>query len=583
LKPGVTPAQAITDLNSIAVYLAKSYASVDDQIHFSLAKPGLAGDMLGRPVRAFVSGLMLLAGLILLAACANLGSLFAARASDRSREIALRLALGSSHKRILRQLMTEAIIISLLGGAAGLLGSMALLHWLSSWQPTTSFPVRLPLEPDTNVYLVALLLALLSGLLFGLVPVRQIMQANPYQVVKGDAARARTRLITARDTLLVLQITVCAVLVTSSLVAVRGLMRSLHSNFGFVPQNTVVVDTDLSMAGYSGDTVPLMQRRMIDAVEAVPGVGAAGMIDRPPLTLGWSSSIVFHDTTTDFKTSNAAAEAIMYKVSPEYLHAAGTTLLAGRSFTLHDDKNAPRVAIVNREFARQVFMSETAAVGKYYKMTDGARIQVIGLVENGKYRSLTEDPQPAMFFPMLQSPTGASWLVVRSGRDPQQLASLIDGTLRDLDSGLPFSIRTWNKELNNALFPSRVATISLGVLGVLGAMLAITGIFGMAAYSVSRRLREFGIRIALGAQRKEVLQAALGGAFRLLAFGSLAGLLVGLAATKVLSFIVYEATPRDPLVLAGALVTMLLLGLIATWLPALRALEADPMILLREE
>jgi predicted permease len=583
LKPGVTPAQAITDLNSVAAYLTKAYASEDDQISFSLAKPGLAGDMLGRPVRAFVTGLMLLAALILLAACANLGSLFAARASDRCKEIALRLALGSSRKRIVRQLMTEAIMVSLIGGAVGLLGSIALLHWLSTWQPTTSFPVRLPLETDANVYLVALLLALASGLLFGMVPVRQVMLANPYQIVKGDRASARARWITPRDILLVVQITVCAVLVTSSLVAVRGLVRSLHSNFGFVSQNRVVVDTDLSMAGYSGDQVSSMQKRMVDAIEVIPGVTAAGMVDRPPLTLGWSSSIVFQDTTTDFKTSNAAAEAIMYKVSPGYLHAAGTTLLAGRSFTLRDDKNAPRVAIVNREFARQVFKSEAGAVGRYYKMPDGTRIQVTGLVEDGKYRSLAEDPQPAMFFPMLQSPTGASWLVVHSSRDPQQLASVIDSTLRNLDSGLPFGIRTWDKELINALFPSRVATISLGVLGVLGAMLAMTGIFGMAAYSVSRRLREFGIRIALGARRKEVLNAALGRAFRLLAFGSFAGLLFGLAATKVLSFIVYEATPRDPLVLIGALTTMLLLGLIATWLPAMRALQADPIILLREE
>jgi ABC-type antimicrobial peptide transport system permease subunit len=222
-------------------------------------------------------------------------------------------------------------------------------------------------------------------------------------------------------------------------------------------------------------------------------------------------------------------------------------------------------------------------MGRYYKMRDGSRLQVVGIVEDGKYASLAEDPQPAMFLPNLQSPSSQTCLVVRSNGDPQQLAAAIKSTVRDLDAGLPFTIQTWNQELESALFPSRMATLSLGVLGVMGAMLSITGIFGMAAYSVSKRLRELGIRIALGAQRKEVLQAALGRPLKLLAFGSAAGLLLGILAARVLAFIVYQATPRDPLVLAGVALAMLLLGLLATWIPAQRALSVDPLIMLREE
>ncbi len=250
---------------------------------------------------------------------------------------------------------------------------------------------------------------------------------------------------------------------------------------------------------------------------------------------------------------------------------------------MHDDKHGPQVAVVNREFARRVFGSEAAAVGRFYKSMDGTRIQVVGVVENGRYRMLTEDPQPAAFLPILQSPSSSTWLIVRSNRDPQELTAAIEGSLRSLDAGLPFSIRTWDKEMDSALFASRVATISLGVLGGLGAMLAMTGIFGMASYSVSKRMRELGIRIALGAQRKEVLHSALGRAWRLLVFGSAVGLLLGIAATRVLSSIVYQATPRDPLVLAGVALAMLLLGLLATWIPAQRALGADPLMLLREE
>jgi predicted permease len=583
LKAGITPAQAVADLNSIGSYLEKTYPKDDGQMTFALARPGLAGDWLGGPLRAFLTGLMLLAGLILLAACANLGSLFAARAADRSREVALRLALGSSRMRILRQLFTEAVLISLIGGAIGLWGSVELLRALSVWQPLPTAPLQVPVHPDANVYAVALLLSLASGFLFGAVPVRQVLRTDPYQVIKSGSTRTAGRRITVRDLLLVVQIAICAVLVTSSLVAVRGLARSLHTNFGFEPHNALLVETALSMAGYSSDSAPAMQKRMIEALETIPGVKTVGLVDRLPLYYGANGTHVFTDKSSDLRPSNAAAETVVYNISPEYFDAAQTTLLAGRPLSWHDDKTAPPVAVVNREFASKIFGSATNALGGYFKRPDGTRIQVVGIVEDGKYGSLAEDPQAAMFLPFLQSPANEMCLVVRSNGDSQQLAPAIKNAVTQLDAGLPFGIRTWNQELESALFPSRMATLSLGVLGAMGAMLSITGIFGMAAYSVSKRLRELGIRMALGAQPREVLQAALGRAVKLLAFGSAAGLLLGILASRVLASIVYQATPRDPLVLAGVVLAMSLLGLLATWIPAQRALSIDPMILLREE
>ena len=584
LKAGVTPAQAAGDLNAIGSYLEKTYPKDDSKMVFSLVRPSFFGDFLGRTVRAFVTGLMLLAGLILLAACANLGNLFAARAADRSRELALRLALGAGRLRILRQLFTEALLISLIGGGAGLWGSVLLLRWLSTWQPLPQFPITVPVDPDAHVYAVALLLSLVSGFLFGAVPVKQVLRTDPYQIVKAGPTGTFAQRMTLRDVLLAAQIATCAVLVTSSLVAVRGLVRSVHSHFGFEPQNSLLMDTDLHMAGYSGDKVPAMQKRMIEAVEAIPGVESVGLVVPPPLASGgWTESTVFTDETTDLRPSNAAASVVMSAISPEYFRAAGTTLLTGRTFTWHDDRKAPRVAIINREFARRIFRSVTNVISRHYKMPDGTRIEVVGVVEEGKYKTLTEDPQPAMFFPILQSPSSATWLVVRSNRDPRQLATAVRGTLRGLDSGLPFHLTTWNRDLDRALFPAHVATAALGVLGAMGAILSVTGIFGLAAYSVSKRKRELGIRIALGAQRKEVLQAALGRAFKLLAFGSAAGLILGLLASRVLALIVYQATPCDPLVLAGAVLAMSSLGLLATWIPARRALAIEPSMLMREE
>jgi predicted permease len=429
-----------------------------------------------------------------------------------------------------------------------------------------------------------LLLALLSGLLFGMVPVRQVLKANPYQGMKaGSASSAGKRRVTLRDVLLAGQIAVCAVLVTSSLVAVLGMMRSLHSNFGFVPQNALLVNTDLNMAGYKDEQIAAMQKRMLEEVEKIPGVTAAGYADRFPLYLGSSNSEVFLDSTTDYRPSNTAADAMQFKVSPGYLQAASTTLLLGRDLTWNDTKDTPHVAVVNQEFARRIFGSETKAIGGFFKIWGGMRVQVVGVVEDGKYMTLTEDPKLAMFLSAPQLPSSGTWLVVRSNRSAQELAPALDHALHSLDSGLPITINTWEKELGTALFAARAASLALGVLGGLGAMLAVTGIFGMASYSVSKRLRELGIRIALGAQRKEVLWAALGSAFRLMTIGSAAGLILGIVASRVLSFIVYQATPRDPLVLVGVVLTMLMIGLIAAWLPAMRALAADPLILLREE
>jgi predicted permease len=385
--------------------------------------------------------------------------------------------------------------------------------------------------------------------------------------------------------LLVVQIAICAVLVTSSMVAVRGLLRSLHGNFGFELRNTMLVNTDLTMAGYHGDQVPPIQKRMMDAVQTIPGVESAALADTVPLADSPSGSNVFSDNASDLRPSNAAGDALIFKISPEYFRAAGTALLSGRTFTQHDDKNSPRVAVVNREFARKFFGSATNAMGRYYKMPDGTRIQVVGVAEDGVYGSLSEDPQRVMFLPILQAPSTSTWLVVRTAmnRDPQQLEAGIRSRLRGVDAALPVLIQTRYQALDASLFGPRMATISLGVLGVLGAMLSITGIFGMAAYSVSKRLRELGIRMALGAQRKEVLQAALGRPLKLLALGSAAGLLLGILASRVLAYIVYQATPRDPLVLGGVVLAMLLLGILATWIPAQRALSVDPLILLREE
>ncbi|HZD48664.1 MAG TPA: ABC transporter permease [Silvibacterium sp.] len=584
MKPGVSVLAAEADLNRIAKRLAAQYPQTDQGLQIHLARPGLVGDTLGRPVRAFLGGVMLLAALILLATCANLGSLFAARAADRSREMAIRLALGSSRERIFRQLLTEAIVVSLAGGALGVQAAAILLRWLSGWQVIPNSPIQVPVNPDWLTYTTALVLSILSGILFGITPIRQVFRMDAYELVKAGANAGRAwRRLTLRDVLLVVQIAVCAVLVTSSLVAVRGLVRSLHSDFGFSPQGAMLAAFDLKMAGYDDAKAEHFQRETLDAVKRIPGVYAAGYIDHTPLNVSSSDTFVYANGTTDFRPLNAAADALFYKVSPGYLDAAQTVLLAGRDFTWHDDAKSPKVAVVNEAFARKVFGAIDRAIGGYFLKGSGQRIQVVGVVQDGKYRTLTEGQQSAMFLPILQDTDTWTTLVVRSTRSDSQLAAAMQKTLATLDPGLPVSIETWPAAMDTALFAARAATVALGVMGMLGAMLAVTGIFGMASYSVSKRMRELGIRIALGARRVEVMQAALGRSVKLLCAGSVAGLLLGMAASKVLGAVVYQATPRDPLVIGGVVIAMVLLGTVAAWLPARRAAGVDPAILLRED
>jgi predicted permease len=584
LKPGVTPARAAAEFTSLSEWLAKTYPKQDAATKYKLRRPNLYGDFMGAPMRAFLSALMLLAGLILLAACANLGSLFAARAADRARELALRLALGAARSRVLRQLFTEAVLISLIGGALGLGAGTLLLRAMSAWRPFPQFPLNIPLAPDLTVCGVSLLLAVVSGLAFGAVPVRQVLETDPYGTLKSGVTGSARRGVTLKDALLVAQIAICALLVTASLVSVRGLERSLNGRYGVDPHDTMLLQTVLEMAGYRGEAVPVMQKRMIEAMEAIPGVTAVGLVDMVPLTTGdVPGASVFKDEKTDLSPGNNDGAALFFTISPDYFKAAGTSLRSGRPFAWTDDKAAPPVAIVNQEFSRRLFGSPDGALGRFFKQRDGTRAQVVGIAEDGKYENLTESPQPVVFLTALQTPAVSMSLIVRSSGDPQALAAAMRARLRELDPGLPCFIQPWRRSMELVLFPSKIAAMSLGILGGMAALLSITGIFGLAAYSVSRRLKEVGIRLALGADARNVLLATLTRPIQLLVCGSIAGLVLGLLASTVLAKVVYQATPRDPFVLAGVVLVMLLLGLFATWVPAQRALSADPLVLLREE
>jgi len=583
LRNGVAKAQAGADLRAIAARLSAHYKE-DEGATFRLSPPGLVGEYFGGPVRAFLFGITLLAALVLTAACANLGSLFAARASDRSRELALRLALGASRMHVARQLMTESLLLCAFGGACGLVLANAVLRTLTAWRPSSEFPAAVTVDPDLRVIAFALLLTVASALFFGLLPMRQVWHGQAYLLIKGGPAGVgKGRRWTLRDALLVVQIALCAILLTSSLVAVRGLARSLQADLGFNPDGVLLASFDLSAAGASSAQAPALHHRVLDAVAALPGVVSAGFITgSAPLSIGGNTQGVYRDGTTDLRASNVAATVPNYAVSPGYFKAARTKLVAGRDITWQDEKGAPRVAIVNRAFARRV-LSPGNPIGKHFVYYAG-RVEVVGLTEDGKYGTLTEDPTPAVFFSAAQDAGDTNTvLVVRPRAIDAGTVAALRAAVQQIDPNLPVNVRPWSEDLRFVQFPAVAASAALGIMGGLAAMLAITGIFGMASYAVSKRMRELGLRVALGAGRKEVLQAALGRPVRLLLAGSVVGIALGAAASKLLAHIVYQATSQDPVVLLGVVLSMALIALAATWMPARRALHADPAQLLREE
>jgi predicted permease len=576
LKPGVTPQWAMDNLNAISAQLGKEYPETDDGQPLRLIHPGLWGDE-GDAIRGFLYSVTVLALLVLAAACANLATLFAARAADRSRELALRAALGSSRWRVVRQLLTEAVLVSLMGGAAGVVSAKLLLGVLNRSQP---FVGKLTVSVDARVYLAGLVLTLGSALLFGVAPAWQTGKSSPLQMMKnGPVDSLHLRRFALRDLLLGAQIAVCTLLVTASLVAVRGMVRALDTPMGFQPQGAM-------LAGLGGqleeDVATEKAKAIIEAVRNIPGVTAAGTVSHTPFTGGMRGVPIFRPGTTEFKLNNSVlAPYVFTMVSPGYLEAAGTRLLDGRDVSWHDTAQTPYVAIVNRTFASRMWAG-APAIGQRFILR-GKLTEVAGVAEDGKYHDLQEAPQPVAYVPLSQSEQRDTILVVRSRRTPGEMAAALNRTLSGFEPNVQISVQNWSDDLDDELFPARAATAALGVMGLLAAMLAVTGIFGMAAYSVSRRKKELGIRVALGARNTQVMSAAVGRPILLLGVGSAVGLLSGVFASRLLGQIVYQANPRDPLVVGGAVLTMALLGVAASAIPAVRALAVDPSKLMREE
>jgi predicted permease len=592
IKDGVTMPEVQAQLKAIADRMKEQNPKDEEGLGLKLVNPGFMGELLGSPLRGFLFGVLGLAGIVLLAACANLGGLFAARTVDRTREIAIRMSMGSSRWRVVRQVFVEAFLISILGGICACGLSWIALTGLANWNPPGEFPLRLVVLPQPSLIVVALLISMLAALLFGLMPLRQVFNTDPNEALKsgGNQSSPGGRW-SFRDVLLAAQIALCCLILTAAFVSLRGLDRALTMDVGFNPKNAVRTTFDLGNAGYFANDSDHFQRQLLEKVSRLPGVEAAGYTNRTPLSLWLSATDVFSENTSDLRPSNVAFNGYYYSVSPGYFAASGITLLAGREVGFTDTAKGSHVAVVNREFARELFHSDRPddAVGRYFKNEGSGLVQIVGVVVNQKYLTLSEDPKPCMYFPISQRPDTSTVLVVRTGADAtgavgDEMAATIRKLIHELDPAIPIrESGAWTNQLGLAIFPAQTATIALSLFGGFGLLLSIAGTFGLASYTVSKRLRELSIRVALGAQAKQVISAALGRMLVLLGCGSVAGLLLGVTASQILSAIVYQASAQDPFVLGAVALTILLTGGLSVTGPVRKALNADPALLLREQ
>jgi predicted permease len=581
LKPGVSAAQAEANLNSIAAALGREYRN-DEGMHVTLSAPGLIGSAAREPTRAFAGGVMLLAVLVLLAACANLASLLAARTADRSRDLAVRVSIGAGRGRIARQLLTESLWISLLGGATGCGLAWILLQALSRWRAPLDFPLQLDVNPDWRVFGFACAAALLTGLLFGIAPAWRAWKVDPAVDLKSQSGAASSRQWSTRDILLPIQVALCCLLLTASLVAVRGWILSLDTRLGFNPDGATVISYDLGLAGYTIEKEVLFQQRAAEAIARLPGVESVANSRSLPLSIDQSHNTVYPESVTDFRPANARS-ANWYFVSPDYFETMGTRLVAGRAFTKQDIYGRPLVAVVNQTFARHLVGTENP-VGRHFWLGGQELAEIVGVVEDGKYESMTESPRLAYFMPLLQRYSPTIVLIARSQRNSSELAGEMRQAIANLDPQLPiYGVGSLRQMLGFVYLPMHAAAIALGAFGLLAIMLSVTGIYGLAAYTVSRRSREIGIRMAIGARPEHVLRLVFGRTGVLVLSGAAVGLLLGAAGAKFMASIVYQASPRDPIVLVAAVLSIALVGLAAAYGPARRALRIDPVQALRAD
>ena len=583
LKPGVSMKSAEGNINSIASQLAHEYPDADAGVSMVLSPPGMAGTYLRGAITGFSAVMMVVAGLVRLIASVNLASLLLARAADRRKDTAIRLALGASRGILIRQLLTESMVLSIAGGIAGVLLAYWLTDLVNVWRPPIDVPIIPRVIIDSRVLMFTALVSFLTGILFGLVPAIQSTRASLAGAIKSDAPSERFRRVNLRDVLVATQVALSVVLLIGSVLVVRSLQHALSLHLGFEPSHAAVVSFDVGLQGYNEERGREFQRRLLDKVRSTPGIESAGISEGLPLSLNISNSTIFMEGKPEPRAGDAPM-ANMYNITPGYLRAMQTRLIAGRDLDERDKEKSTRVVLVNEAFARQLYPGEDALGKRFRHGTTGEFRQIVGIVEDGKYRSLSDKPSPTVFQCMEQRWDSNNTLIARSPLPEAETARLLRRAVAELDPSLTiYDAGSLTSALALALFPAKLVAVVLGSFGFLAVVLAATGVYGIMAYAVSRRTREIGIRMALGAAPGQVLRVVLTRTGILLAIGATAGFAMAYAAGQFFGQILYGISAHDPLTYLSALLLMVLVAFVAVLAPARRAISVDPLTALRTE
>ncbi len=588
LKSGVGVNAAEASLNLLAQQLAKEYPDTNEGQVVQLTPPGFIIPDLRGSVVSFTWILMAAVGLVLLITCINLAGLFLARATDRRREIAIRLALGASRRRLIRQLLTESTLLSMVGGVAGFWLALWIINLLLAFKPPIDFPLTVDVSVDWRVLLFSLGISLVAGAAFGLAPALQATRPVLTSALKDTTAQAGYSRSRLRSALVVAQLALSLMILISAGLMVRALQQLQTMSPGFDPGNALSVSFDLGLQGYDKEKGQQFYRQVVERVESLPGVKSAAITTNIPLSLNYSSNNI-HVEGQPLERGTNLPVAMVASIGPRYFEAMGTPLLHGREFTNQDRQDTENVVIVNETFVRRLIpdaASGESALGRRVSFNGGQGpfLRIVGVVRDGKYFNIYEEPRSFLWSPLSQSYYNSATLVVRTTGDSKSALAAVRNTVRELDVNLPlYEVKTLTEHMRLALFPGRIAATVLSGFGLVALILAAIGIYGVTSHAVAQRTREIGIRMALGARLADVLRLVLSGGLKLVAIGVCLGLVGAYLLTRVLTSLLSGISPTDPVTFIFVSLLLIAVALLATYLPARRATKVDPLVALRYE
>ena len=586
LKPGVSQPQAQAEASSIMAQLEQEYRDFNDGRRLRIVQTWEAPFGAGTVLAPLLGVLSILVALVLVIACANVANLLLSKAVSRRREVAVRLSLGASRARLVRQLLTESFTLALIAGIGGVVMAYWTMGVIMAFVPPVDMPIDLGLRMDGTTLLFALAVSVVTGLVFGLAPALQASSNQTINALKeegrsGSGGRTTGRL---RNALVVAQVAVCLVLLVGATLFLRSFIAAQSLSPGFDASHVVTASMDMFPSGYTGDRHREFQRRAIEAVSAIPGVQSAALGSRLPLGFGGNNSTSIG--VEGYVPRENEEIVISYStVGPKYFQTMGIPIRQGREYNDTDTLQSPRTLVINESLAKRYWPQGNALGGKIRLGQNLA--EVIGIVADSKYSSINERPLPQLFFPMSRSETSTLRLFVKASGDPAPMVAEVRNAIRGLDATLPvYDARTLNEHMQVAVFAQRMAADLLGAMGVLALLLAAIGLYGVMAYAVSQRTQELGIRLALGASPGSLLGMVVRQGMTLTTIGLVIGLALALGAFGSIGAVrtlLPGISPLDPLTFIAVPVVLGLIALLASWIPGRRAGKVDPLVALRYE